>query len=158
MAMASARGCNLEGVSRGGRPEWVAADVGRACRGVPKFEFSALLYSLAGDDSVRLYLWRVLLGRLRADRDANRWTKWINRIDGQRVKFAEQLVDLFLVEERSPSKFQIAPHIRYAHLGIECDEWGRAVAHQYACIGYHYQRALMDGSDIVRRNLRGGDE
>lgn len=158
LALATARGVNLEAISRGGEPDWTSEDVALAAAGLSRFKFHVALYSLAGDDSVRGSLKWALVERLLEERERQQWATWATNINGARIKFAEDLVALFLLEERSPAKFQAAPHLRAICLGVEGEEWLRKISHQYAYVHGEFHRALVDAEDWVRRKMRQGHD
>jgi hypothetical protein len=145
---------NLDAISRGGTPELTQEDVALAAAGLGRIEFAVALYSLAGDDAMWARLRTFLLEYLLCEREKCQWTKWAEDIKGARFKFAEPLVELFLVEERRPSVFQVAPHLRAVALNVEAEEWRRAISHQWACVAGEYQRRLLTAQDHVRRKMR----
>jgi hypothetical protein len=155
-SLATPKGVNLDAISRGGIPELTQEDVALAAAGLPRIEFAAAMYSLAGDDSMWSRLRTYLLEYLLSERERYQWGRWIEQIDGQRVRFAEPLVELFLAEERRPSVFQAAPHLRAVALRVEQDVWRRVVSHQWAAVSGEYQRRLVSASDHVRRKMRRG--
>lgn len=154
LALAAARGANLEAVSRG-EPEWTLADVAMAASGLGAIPFAIALYSLAGDDACYARLKLYLLECLLAERERLGWASRVDRMSGERTLFAEELCELFLAEERRPCVFQVAPHLRAIALQVEPETWRRTVSHQYAYVASEYHRHLVDAEDHVRRRIRG---
>jgi hypothetical protein len=156
MALASARGVNLEACSRGGEPDWTAEDVALASSGLGPIEFSAAMFSLAGDDSQWTRLRTYLLEYLLYERERMQWARKVETVDGKRIRFAEPLVELWLLEERCPAKFQVSPHLRAIALRVEAEEWRKTVSHQWMAVASEYRRRLLDAEEHIRRKLRGG--
>ena len=154
MALASARGVALEAVTRGGTPEWTATDVALAAAGLGRIEFAAALYSLAGDDSQWGRLRTHLLEFLLAERERMQWAHKVETLDGHRIKFAEPLVELWLLEERAPARFQVAPHLRALALHVEPEVWRKVILHQWAAVAGEYRRRLIDAEWHVMRRIR----
>ena len=154
LALAAARGVNLDAVSRG-EPEWTIADVAMAASGLGSIPFAVALYSLAGDDGCWSILKRYLLECLLAERERLGWAARVDRMNGQRSRFAEELCELFLAEERRPCVFQMAPHLRAVAMQVEPEIWRRTVSHQYAYVASEYHRRLVDAEDHVKRRIRG---
>ena len=152
--LASPKGVNLDAISRGGIPEMTAEDLAIACKGLQRLPFAAALYSLAGDDSMWARLRTGLLEHLLLERDTHQWAHKVERITGERSKFAEELVGLFLAEERRPAPFQSAPHLRAVVLRIEPETWRKSVLHQFQAVASEYARWLLEAEDHVRRKMR----
>jgi hypothetical protein len=147
----------LDAITRGGGvPELTQRDVGLAAAGLPQITFWVALYSLAGDDSNRGSLRHWLLEKLLEEREARQWATKVERRDGGRAKFAEQLCDLYLLEERRPAPFQAVPNLRAAALEVEPAVWTRAISHQYAFLHALYHDHLIRAADHVRRKLKKG--
>ncbi len=155
MALASARGVNLEALSRGGTPDWTSEDVALAAAGLDRICFAAALFSLAGDDGMWSRLRTYLLEYLLAERERMQWTRWVER-DGFRSHFAEDVVELVLIEERSPGRFQVAPELLANAHRVETENWRRVNWPQWACVMGEYRRKLLDAEEHVRRKLRQG--
>ena len=154
-ALASPRGVQLDAVTRGGTPEVTAADLAVAAAGLPRAAFAAAMFSLAGDDSFLPTLRTHLLEHLLAERERLQWTKWAERLDGSRFKFAEPLVALVLAEERAPMPCQMAPNLRADLIGVEPAEWRRVMSHQWACVAGELRRLVIDAEYHVNRRLTG---
>lgn len=156
MALATARGVNLEAVSRGGEPEWTPEDVALAAAGLGKVEFAAAMYSLAGDMAYWRRLHTYLLEHLLAQREAHQWTQWAESVGGGRFKFAHDLVRLVLAEELAPGPAQESPGVRANLIGVEPGEWRRAISHQWACVAGELRRLVIDAEYHVRQKIREG--
>ena len=153
-SLASPRGVRLDAVSRGGVPEVTAADLAIACKGLKRLPFAAAMYSLAGDDSMWSRLKCGLLEHLLLEREAHQWAHRVERISGERTRFGEELVELYLAEERRPAPFQMAPELRSRALRVEPETWRRVILHQWAAIASEYHRWLLDAEEHVRRRMR----
>lgn len=153
-ALASPRGAQLDAISRGGKPEWTQKDVALAAAGLDRIAFKVALFSLAGDDSVRGTLRTWLLEALLEERERQQWATWVNDIWGERIKFAEALCELYLLEERRPAPFQAVPNLRSAAIKVEPETWRAKVSHQYAFLQSLYHERLLAAADHVRRRLR----
>jgi hypothetical protein len=145
----------LDAVSRGGLPEVTPADLAIAAAGLPRAAFAAAMFSLAGDDSFIPTLRTHLLEHLLAERERLQWTKWAERLDGSRFKFAEPLVALVIAEERAPMPCQTAPSLRADLMGVEPAEWRRVMSHQWACVAGELRRLVIDAEYHVGRRVRG---
>ena len=152
--MAAPKGVNLDAISRGGIPEMTPADLAIACKGLARLPFAAALYSLAGDDSMWSRLKTGLLEHLLAERDRYQWAHKVERITGERSKFGEELVILFLADERRPALFQTAPHLRAVAMRVEPETWRRTILHQFQAVASEYARWLLEAEGHVRRKLR----
>jgi hypothetical protein len=160
-SLATPSHADWEAVSRGGIPDLTAQDVALAAAGLPRIEFLIALYSLAGDDSVRGCVRTYLLEHLLAEREVHQWARRVETLDGQRVAFAEPLVELYLAEERRPSIFQAAPQLRAVALRVEPDEgWsGGAALHDPVAVETDGsgRMALGDWSALgILHNYSGG--
>lgn len=153
-SLAAPRGVQFDAISRGGVPEITPADLAVACKGLKRLPFAAAMYSLAGDDSMWSRLKCGLLEHLLYEREAHQWAHRVERIDGFKTRFGEELVELYLAEERRPSAFQAAPYLRAVALRVEPDAWRKTVSHQWAAIASEYHRWLLDAEEHVRRRLR----
>ncbi len=151
--LAAPKGVNLDAISRG-MPEMTPADLAIACKGLPRLPFAAALYSFAGDDSVWPTLRTGLLEYLLAERERQQWAQRVERISGEKTRFAEELVSLFLADERRPAVFQASPELRARCLSVESDVWRRVVSHQYAAIQAEFTRWLLDAAEHVSRRMR----
>lgn len=154
MALAAARGVNLDAVSHGTAPEWTAADVSIAAAGLPRHVFYVALYALAGDDTVHSTIKTWLLEQLLEARERLQWAVRVERISGERSRFAEELVELFLAEERRPCVTQRAPEIRAVWMRVEPIVWKRTLAHQYAYLHAIFDEARLSAEGHLRKRLR----
>ena len=155
MSLACARGVSLDAITRGGgKPEWTPADVGIALGGLYREATWAALYSLCGDLSVRGSLKWWLMEHLLMAREMHQWAGKVEQTDGRRVKFSERLVELFLIEEHEPAKFQASPVLRCVVMNVEPEAWRRVLSHQYAEVAAEYRHALVDAVDHLTRKLR----
>jgi len=153
-SLATPRGVQLDAVTRGNPPEVTAADLAIACKGMRYLPFAAAMYSLAGDDRMWSRLKCGLLEYLLLERELHHWAHRVERIDGERSRFGEELVELYLVEERRPAVFQAAPELRARALRVEAEPWRRVVSHQWAAVAGQYHRWLLDAEEHVRRRMR----
>ena len=154
MCLASARGASLDAVSRG-FPEWTPEDVALAAAGLPDHQFHVALFTLAGDDSVRGSLKWWLMGELLHAREALQWASRVERVTGERSRFSEELVELYLAEERRPSITRDVPIIRSIWMRVEPETWRRVLSHQYTFLTSVFSAALADAEYHVQRKLRG---
>lgn len=153
-SLATPKGVRLDAVSRGGTPEWTAADLGVAASGLPYFKFRIALFTLAGDDNSRGSVRTYLLEKLLEAQERLQWKRRVERIDGFRSRFAEELVGLYLDEERRPSVFQAAPNLRSTIMRVEPETWRRDLSHQYQYVAAEFQVALIEAEEHVRRKVR----
>ena len=156
LALATARGVALDAVCRGAAPEWTMQDAAYACEGMPRVQFLAAMYAWAGDDQAWSALKTALLEYLLAERERNQWAQKVERISGERTRFAEELVELLLADERRPAVFQASPDMRARCLSVEPETWRRVVSHQYAAIQSEFGRWLLDAADHIRRKIGRG--
>ena len=155
VCLASARGVNLDAISRGGEPEWTAQDLGIALAGLDQFKAWCALYSWAGDDSVRGSVKIRLMEALLREREERQWAGKVERIYGMRTNFSEELTELFLAEERRPQIVRDVPLIRAIWMQVEPEVWRKTLSHQYAYLGAVFAGALADAEYHIRRKLRG---
>lgn len=153
-SLASPRGVQLDAISRGGIPELTQRDVALAAAGLDRIAFKVALFSLAGDDSVRGSLRTWLLESLLEERERQQWAKSVENVWGARVKFAETLCELYLLEERKPAPFQAVPNLRAVALKVEPETWRAKISHQYAFLHSVYHDRLMRATEHVKRKLR----
>jgi hypothetical protein len=144
---------NFDAISRG-MPEWTAADLAIACKGLPRLPFAAAMYSLAGDDAMWARLRTGLLEFLLLERELHQWAHRVERIDGERTRFGEELVCLFLAEERRPAPWQAAPELRARALRVEPETWRRVILHQWGAISSEYRRWLSQAEGHVIKKFR----
>lgn len=154
LCLASARGVNLDSVTRGSAPEWTPDDLGIGLAGLPALPTAAALYSWAGDASVAGDIKYALMRELLIARDALQWAGKVERSTGERSKFSEELVELFLDEERAPHKYRAVPLLRAVWMRVEWPTWRRVLDHQYAYVGGVYSEALTAADYHLRRRLR----
>jgi len=129
-------------------------DVALAAAGLPRFEFGCAMFAIAGDDSMWRRIRTHLLEYLLAEREKHQWASRVERLDGQRTKFAEELVELYLVEERRPAPFQAAPHLRLVAMRVEPEAWRKTISHQYAAVSGEFGRGLLNAEEHVKRKLK----
>ena len=154
MCLASARGASLDAVSSGGTPEWTQEDVALGAAGLPRHQFYVALYALAGDDTVRGTVKHWLMEELLKAREALHWAGKVERITGERSRFSEELVELFLSEERRPQIIRDVPILRAIWMRVEPGVWQRSLSHQYAYLSGVFREALVEAEYRIRRKLR----
>lgn len=156
--LATARGVQLDASTLGAAAtdgeDWSFAELAEVCRGLESRAWFSALYTLAGDDSVKPIIAEWLTRALEMDREANRWAGKCERITGERTAFDEELVWLFLIEERNPALFRIAPELRAIALRVQHDVWRRTLSHQYQSIYATYTDARLRAEEHVRRRLK----
>lgn len=158
VALCTARGVALDGsVGRGtSRPTVTAADAALACAGLPREVFDAVMYSWAGDRDARSACKLHLLEWGMDERERQQWPVRVDLADGRRGRFLEALVDLFLLEEQTPSMFRTAPGLRALLVGVHEPVWRAKLAPIYASISHHYGELLsLADAHIWRRSSHG---
>ena len=143
------------------RPKWTLAEAAVAAGGLDERFHLALRYSFARDDSAVTRLQAALWGFVKSRQAIERWFERLEPRADERKSYAEDLVDLCLLEERHPARFS-APgegsvgrpkNLRPILMGVNADIWRRKLSRPYEAVRAEYQSWLAVGIAHMRRRL-----
>lgn len=144
------------------KPEWTHAEAAMACKDLDERYYLALLFSFARDDSALWDLRRHMLAFAESRQRIERWPKTVRTLSGEEKPYLTRLVDVSLMEERSPSRFIRGEpratgrpaNIRPILLDVNRDIWRRKLQGPYEALIQEYQIWLGIGAAHMGRRLR----
>ncbi len=143
------------------KAEWTLAECAMACRGLDNRYFLALRFSYALDDLALWPLRAALLQFANRQKNLEDWPDTVPTVFGTRP-FLEGLVDMTLVEDRQPWRFQQAAGngktvpMGQILMGVERHNWTRKLQPIYEIIGQEYRIWLSVGAGHMRKWLGEG--
>jgi hypothetical protein len=136
------------------RPDWSAAELGQAAKGLGIVPWSAALYSYAGSKSGYL----VLLSELRSEAirlsRRERWPLHVPDERGRPIFYCEQLAQLVLDEDALKHLFAAAPQLYAIYMGVPAGTWEKHVAGPFRSLRAIYDQWLGRARGVIAQAIR----
>lgn len=140
------------------RPEYSMAELAQAAAagGIHWAEWSAVVFSIAGDPRGFLDLAGALFTQALHLAKRESWAPQVIGVDGRRVFYMEKLAELVLLEERHRPYFAAAPTLYAAFMNVRPETWQSPLEPSYRSLRMKYNSWILMGMAAIRRGLKGG--
>lgn len=156
ISLTAAKALSVDHIAGGGRPEWTVREAAMACKGLEKRFYHAVLFTYAGDESVRSPLKWALWEWAIEQREREEWPTHVVTASGS-VKYMEKLVTLWLCEVRQPWRFTQKPNepnMRRVVMEVSEPVWRRKLSPVYEAVGTEFLSWLDIARGHINRRLR----
>jgi hypothetical protein len=113
------------------RPTWTLAELGQACKGVPKIPYRAALYAYAGDMSDYWLLQKALTYEAEKYQRWEHWPDQVLDIHTLEIPYLPHLAKLVLDEDAMPNLFRVCPPLYAIYLHISEETWETQIAERF---------------------------
>jgi hypothetical protein len=156
ISLTAAKALSIDHIAGGGRPEWTVREAAIACKGLEERFYHAILFTFAGDESVRSSLkWKLWEWALER-REKEDWPVRVVTAAGPQ-KYMEKLVELWLCEVRQPWRFTQKPNkpnLRRVVMDVSEPTWRRNLSPVYEAIGTEFLNWRDIAVSHINRRVR----